>query len=867
MTEDKNVKGAKKPLTLSKKLELKDIVAGKSATGQGRTSGSTVVVEVKKRVSTPKSTASVTSSSPAKNAPESRSSGTLNKSTTSKNTTTRPSAPSRDPLSHLTDKEREARLKALAGAMKRAPEEERRAMERREREAEASRRAAEVREKAREAETARLEASKPDPIVEEVTEPEVSSVEETEVLNPETAPVADKETTKHGRDHSKPPATVRGTGDSDAAGDAKKRREEKRVVTRVDYSRRERKMSVTQALQDPDEVRMRSMASLRRAKAKEKSMMAPPEPPKKVFREVILPEVITVQELSNRMAEPSGAVIKSLMQMGLMVTITQVIDADTAQLVAEEFGHMVKRVSEEDLEKDILLDTDTNEANMLPRPPVVTVMGHVDHGKTSLLDAIRTANVVKGEAGGITQHIGAYQVDTKDGKKITFIDTPGHAAFTEMRARGANATDLVVLVVAADDGIKEQTVEAISHAKAAGVPIIVAINKMDKPAADPNRVRQELLQHELVVEEMGGDILSIEVSALKKTNLDKLEDAILLQAEMMDLKANQNRMAVGSVIEAKLEKGRGAVATVLVQKGILRVGDIFVAGAQWGRVRALINDLGEQVREAIPAMPIEVLGFGAAPEAGDLFAVVDEESKAREVAAFRDRKRRTKLAAAQDKAKMENLFSASDGSAKKILHVVVKADVQGSAEAIVSSLKQLGTDEVEVNAVFTGVGAISEADISLSRASNALVIGFNVRANTQARDAAEVESVEIRYYAVIYDVINDMKALLSGMLSPIEKEEFIGMAEIREVFKVSKVGNIAGCGVKSGVVKRGAKVRLLRDNIVIHEGKLKTLKRFKDEVKEVKEGYECGMAFENYNDIRVGDMIECSVVKEIQRSL
>ncbi len=870
MMDDTNTKSTKKPLTLSKKIELKDIVSGKSSTvDKGRSSGKTVVIEVKRRPPGAKPKPILPAEETSTNRHDGKPAVLENMPLITDVPAERKVASLSDPLSHLTPQEREARLKALAGAMERAPEEERRAIERQEREAEAaSRRAAKMRQQVLEAELVTDKGEQECQLHAQdapTVEIDGKSATREDLLDPSKAPVATKEETKHGRDYNKPAYEKR---DGNETSSSKKRREEKRVVVRSEAgSRRERKMTVTQALKDPDDVRMRSMASLRRAKEKEKSIMAPPDSPKKVYREVTLPEVITVQELSNRMSEPSGTVVKALMQSGVMVTITQTIDADTAQLVVEELGHTVRRVSDEDVEKDLLDRSEMADVKAFPRPPVVTVMGHVDHGKTSLLDVIRSSDVVKGESGGITQHIGAYQVTTKNGKKITFIDTPGHAAFTEMRARGANATDIVVLVIAADDGIKDQTVEAISHAKVAGVPIIVAINKMDKPEADPNRVRQDLLQHELIVEEMGGDILTIEVSAMKKKNIDKLEEAILLQAEIMDLEAPESGVVVGSVVEAKLEKGRGAVATVLVQKGTLRVGDIFVAGAQWGRVRALINDRGESLRAVTPATPIEIVGFNAAPDAGDVFSVVGEESRAREVAEFRDRKRREKLAAIQSKNKMENLFRESEGRDKKVLNVVVKADVQGSSEAIVSSLKQLGTDEVQVKSIFTGVGAISEADISLASAASALIIGFNVRANMQARESADKGGVEIRYYTVIYDVMNDMKALMSGLLSPIEQEEFLGIAEIREVFKVSKIGNIAGCSVKRGIVKRGSKVRLLRDNLVIHEGRLKTLKRFKDEVKEAKEGYECGMSFESYNDIRVGDLIECSELKEIQRTL
>jgi translation initiation factor IF-2 len=583
-------------------------------------------------------------------------------------------------------------------------------------------------------------------------------------------------------------------------------------------------------------------------------------------RDVVIPETITVQELANRMAERSADVIKALMRMDVMATINQVIDADTAELIVTEFGHKLKRVAEADVEIGLKGEVDV-EGNLKSRPPVVTIMGHVDHGKTSLLDALRHTDVAAGEAGGITQHIGAYQVELKGGHRITFIDTPGHQAFTAMRARGANVTDIVVLVVAGDDGIKEQTIEAIRHAKAAQVPIIVAINKMDKADANADRVRQELLQHELVVEKLGGDILDVEVSATKRMNLEKLEEAILLQAEILDLKANPDRPSEGVVIEAKLERGRGAVATVLIQRGTLRVGDIFVSGNEWGRVRAIIDERGNNLKEAGPAMPVEVLGLNGAPLAGDDFAVVDSESRARDVTSFRQRRRRDQTAAAGARGTLEQMFSQITAGVAKEFPVLVKSDVQGSLEAIVASLAKLSTGEVAVRVLHSAVGGINESDIILAKASNAVIIGFNVRANPQARDLARRDGVEIRYYSIIYNVIDDMKAALSGMLSPTLRERFLGNAAIREVFAITKVGKVAGCMVTEGTVKRGAKVRLLRDNVVIHEGSLKTLKRFKDEVREVKEGYECGMAFENYQDIQAGDTIECFEVEEVARAL
>jgi translation initiation factor IF-2 len=629
--------------------------------------------------------------------------------------------------------------------------------------------------------------------------------------------------------------------------------------------RRTGKMTVTRALSDDDE-RTRSLASVRRARERERMRLHGELEQTKIVREVVIPETITVQELANRMAERGVDVVKSLMRMGVMATVNQVIDADTAELVVSEFGHRLRRVAESDVEIGMRGDADTEEM-LESRAPVVTVMGHVDHGKTSLLDALRQTDVAAGEAGGITQHIGAYRVTLKGGKQIAFIDTPGHQAFTAMRARGANATDIVVLVVAADDGIMEQTVEAIRHAKAADVPIIVAINKIDRPDAKPDRVRQELLQHELVVEELGGEVLDIEVSATKKTNLDKLEEAILLQAELLDLKANPNRPAEGVVLEAQIERGRGAIATVLIQRGTAKVGDIFVTGGVWGRVRALVDDRGQNLREAGPSTPVEVLGLNAAPMAGDDFVVVESESRAREIAEYRDRLRREKAAAATGRGTLEDMFSQITAGTAKELPIVIKGDVQGSVEAIGGSLQKVSTDEVAVRVLHSGVGGINESDVILAKATGAVIVGFNVRANPAARDLARRDGVEIRYYAIIYDVIDDMKAALSGMLSPTLRERFLGNAAIREVFNITRVGKVAGCMVTDGVVRRGAKVRLLRDNVVIHEGSLKTLKRFKDEVREVRDGYECGMAFENYENIQVGDVIECFDIEEVARAL
>ncbi|MGB6426654.1 MAG: translation initiation factor IF-2, partial [Methyloceanibacter sp.] len=566
------------------------------------------------------------------------------------------------------------------------------------------------------------------------------------------------------------------------------------------------------------------------------------------------------------MAERGVDVIKFLMKDGEMHKITDVIDSDTAQLVAEEFGHMVRRVSEADVEEGFIGDEDSAE-DVQPRAPIVTIMGHVDHGKTSLLDAIRVTDVVAGEAGGITQHIGAYQVETPAGQKITFIDTPGHEAFTAMRQRGAQVTDIVVLVVAADDGVKPQTVEAINHAKSAQVPMIIAINKIDKQGADPKRVRTELLSQEIVVESLGGDTLELEVSALKKIGLDKLLEAIALQAEVLELTANPDRPAEGVIVEAKLERGRGPVGTALVQRGTLRLGDLVVAGSAYGRVRALIDDHGEQVKEAGPAVPVEVLGFDSAPEAGDQFAVVESEARAREITSYRARERRKRLAVAGQRGSLEQMMSQIKTAGTKEFTLLIKGDVQGSVEAIVAALDKMGTDEVRARIIHSGVGGITESDIGLAATSGAVILGFNVRANVQAREAAERDGVEIRYYAVIYDLVDEVKQAMSGLLAPTRKETFLGNAEILEVFAISKVGKVAGCRVTEGKVERGAQVRLIRDNVVIHEGKLSTLKRFKDEVREVVSGQECGMAFEGYQDMRAGDVIECFEVEHVQRTL
>jgi translation initiation factor IF-2 len=634
--------------------------------------------------------------------------------------------------------------------------------------------------------------------------------------------------------------------------------------------RRGGRIDVQAAIEGEDE-KTRSLASVRRQRERERrqqELEALRADQVRVVRDVILPDAITVQELANRMAARAVDVVKTLMRMGVMATINQAIDPDTAELVVTEMGHRPKRVAEGDVETG-LTDTVDADGTQISRPPVVTIMGHVDHGKTSLLDALRATDVAAHEAGGITQHIGAYQVTLPSQQKITFLDTPGHEAFTAMRARGAKVTDIVVLVVAADDGVMPQTKEAIAHAKAAGVPMIVAINKIDKAGADPNKVQTELLQYEVQVEQLGGEIQAIEVSATKRLNLDKLEEAILLQAEVLELKANPERPADGVVIEAKLDPGRGPVATVLVQRGTLKVGDVLVAGAVWGRVRRLVDDRANAVESAGPAFPVEILGLAGTPQAGDEFHVVESEARAREIADFRARRdRQAELARTLGgRGTLEEMMKGIREGTAKELPVLIKADVQGSAEALAGAISRLSTEKVEARVVYSGVGGISEADLTLAKASGALIIGFNVRANPQAREIAKRDKVDIRYYSIIYKVTEDVQALMLGLVDPTYKETFIGNAQIREVFRITKVGNVAGCMITEGNVKRGAKVRLLRDSVVIHEGTLKTLRRFKDEVREVQHGFECGMAFENYDDMKVGDVIECFDVEEVRPTL
>ena len=766
-------------------------------------------------------------------------------------------------LRELTDDEREARARALVDARSREEEDRRRA------ELDAHARAErEEREKTERAAASARKRDEEDRLAREAESRRKSEEEARRRLPQEPgAPEAPSgKTTTPGRIAQQvEPAVKRGPVRS--IGGFAQPTPPRPTPSRGGEMKNRGRLTVTTATSGEGEERTRSVASFRRRVQRLKGMGAA-EPKEKIAREVVLPETITIQELAHRMSERGVDVIRLLMKQGAMHKITDVIDADTAQLVAEEMGHAVKRVAESDVEEG-LFDIADDGDNLHPRPPDVTIMGHVDHGKTSLLDAIRQENVVAGEAGGITQHIGAYQVTAPNGQAVTFIDTPGHAAFTAMRARGAKVTDIVVLVVAADDGVMPQTIEAIHHARAAGAPLVVAINKIDKPDAKPERVRTELLQHEVQVESMGGETLEVEVSAKQRQNLDKLLEAIALQAEVLDLKANPDRAAEGTVIEARLDKGRGPVATMLVQRGALRTGDIVVAGTQWGRVRALLDDKGVSRQEAGPSFPVEILGFNGTPEAGDRVAVVESEARAREITEYRERQKRDKLAARGGSARgsLTDMMSQLKTAGRKEFPLVIKGDVQGSVEAIVAALEKLGTDEVAARIVHCGVGGISESDVSLAEASNAAVIGFNVRAHKEAREAAERSGIEIRYYNIIYNLVDDVKSAMSGLLAPTLRETMLGNATILEVFDISKIGKVAGCRVSDGNVERGANVRLIRDNVVVHEGKLSTLKRFKDEVKEVTAGQECGMAFENYQDMRAGDVIECYRVEEIKRSL
>ena len=797
-----------------------------------------------------------------------------------------PKKPGGDASRSLSSAEQEARMKALEGAQKRAEEDkilqaEREALakaeeaERKKSEAEsaidseeAARHAAEEAAKKHADEEARkkAESEAEKKLADDAAAREKAEEEARKKLELEARAVQLKKTTEA--------RTAGQTQETEARRAKPKRKDSKRGDnrdqrgrSRSDQGRKTGRLTISAATGGGD--RQRSLAAYKRAQAKKRAAeMGGSVELKRQSREITIPEAISVQELAQRMAEKSVSVIKVLMGLGIIATINETLDQDTAQLVVEEFGHTAKRVSEADVEIGLFGEED-DAADMTPRAPIVTVMGHVDHGKTSLLDALRKANVVTGEAGGITQHIGAYQVDVGNGDKITFLDTPGHAAFTQMRARGASVTDIVILVVAADDGVMPQTIEAINHSKAAGVPMIVAINKMDREGADPDRVRNELLQHEVVLETFSGDTQEVEVSAITGMGLDKLKEAIALQAEILELKANANRPAEGVVVEAKLDKGRGPVATVLVQRGTLRVGDIFVAGAEWGKVRALINDKGAQVKEAGPSLPVEVLGSNAAPGAGDDFAVVDSEARAREITSYRqDQIRKTRQAAAAAPKTLESIFTQlKESGEQQTFDVVIKADVQGSVEAITQSLEKAGNDLIQCRVIHGAVGGITETDVGLAHASNALMIGFNVRPSKQAREAAEADGVVIKYYNIIYNLIDDVKAALIGQLGPEFKENIMGRADIKDAFQAGKAGKAAGCIVTEGNIRNDLKARILRDDVIIYEGQIENLRRFKDDVKKVESGQECGLTFENYHDFKTGDVLEVYELEEIERTL
>jgi translation initiation factor IF-2 len=890
---DKNTPGDKKLSVPSKTLTLKPRVETgtvRQSFPHGRTKQVVVEKRGKRRVggdgafadaphspepATAKATAPATAKAP------------LGGGRTAAAPATPPRKPSGVVLQTLTEDEHAARVSALADARQREVEERRHAEEEAKRRAsregieQAEREAAEARRKAEEERHRQEEEAKRK--AEQEAKKRFGEAEAAAAASRPAAAATANAASPAGRTTARTPAqlpTARAPGIAAEAeedegprvvrrgpGGAARPVAAPKTTHKPGPQKQRGRLTVVTAL-NADDVRERSIASFRRRTQRLKGH-ASSEQKEKLIREVTIPEAITIQELANRMSERAVDVIRMLMKQGAMHKITDVIDADTAQLIAEELGHTVKRVAASDVEEG-LFDVVDDSTDTEPRSPVVTVMGHVDHGKTSLLDALRHANVVSGEAGGITQHIGAYQVASPEsGKMITFIDTPGHAAFTAMRARGAKVTDIVVLVVAADDGVMPQTVEAINHAKAAKVPMIVAINKIDKPDARPERVRTELLQHEVQVESLGGEVVDVEVSAKNKTNLDRLLEMIALQAELLDLKTNSDRPAEGTVIEAKLDRGRGPVATVLVQRGTLRVGDIVVAGAEMGRVRALISDQGETVEEAGPSVPVEVLGFNGPPEAGDRLAVVENEARARQITSYRAHQKRENAAASISgmRGSLEQMMSQLKTSGRKEFPLIVKADVQGSLEAILGSLEKLGTEEVAARILHAGVGGISESDVTLAEGFNAAIIGFSVRANKEAAAAAKRNGIEIRYYNIIYDLVDDVKKAMSGLLAPTLRETMLGNAQILEIFNISKVGKVAGCRVTDGTVERGANVRLIRDNVVVHEGKLSTLKRFKDEVKEVVAGQECGMAFEHYGDMRVNDVIECYRVETIQRSL
>jgi translation initiation factor IF-2 len=868
MTDTKNPPPSKPTLTLKPRTETGVV---RQSFSHGRTKA--VVVEKVRRRAGPGEAKPVETAAPAAPVAAPAAPRPTAKAATPAPAAAAPAAKSGVVLRTLTEEERIARTNALADSRVREAEErkiaeeetrrraEREAHEKIEREAAESRKRDEddrhkhddeAKRRAEQEASKRLGGAAP--------AAPAAATPATTTARPATTPATRTAVAATESDDDEAPRPRRGVGGAAARPTVAPK------PTRAAPQKQRGRLTLVTAL-SADDVRERSVASFRRRNQR-MTGHRDSEQKEKLVREVTIPETITIQELANRMAERGVDVIKLLMKQGQMMKITDSIDADTAQLIAEELGHTVRRVAESDVEEG-MFDTPDNPEDLEPRPPVVTIMGHVDHGKTSLLDAIRATNVVSGEAGGITQHIGAYQVTSPSGAKITFIDTPGHAAFTAMRARGAKVTDLVILVVAADDGVMPQTVEAIHHAKAAKAPIIVAINKIDKPDARPDRVRTELLQHEVQVESLGGDVLDVEVSATKKLNLDKLLETIGLQAELLDLKANPMRDAEGTVIEAKLDRGRGPVATVLVQRGTLHPSDIVVAGREWGRVRALVSDTGAPIETAGPSVPVEVLGFAGTPEAGDRLAVVDSEARAREITDYRARQRRDKAAVRSSgmRGSLEQMMAQAKTSGRKESALIVKADVQGSLEAIVGTLEKLGTDEVAARVLHAGVGGITESDVTLAEASGVPIIGFNVRAHKEAREAAERVGIEIRYYNIIYDLVDDVKKAMSGLLTPERRETMLGNAQILEVFNVSKVGKIAGCRVTDGKVERGANVRLIRDNVVIHEGKLSQLKRFKDDAKEVPVGQECGMAFENYQDMRAGDVIECYRVESVQRSL
>ena len=797
-----------------------------------------------------------------------------------------PKKPAEDAKHNLTDAELENRQRVLDEAKKRAEEDAKRQAaleaERQRREAEeAANKDAEeeARKQAEEDAKKRAEAAAKEKAESEAAQKAADEQAAREKAEEEARKKAELEARAvqlRKANEARPAAG--GDKAADAARPAKPKRKDKKGGPSQDRNQRGRgrgddrgrRGRLTISTATAGDERQRSLASYKRMQAKKRAaeMGGVQQPQQRQSREITVPEAITVQELAQRMAEKATAVMKALMNMGMMATINDTLDQDTAQLIVEEFGHTIKRVSESDVEIG-LVGEDDQDTDLEPRAPIVTVMGHVDHGKTSLLDALRKANVVSGEAGGITQHIGAYQVAVDGGEKITFLDTPGHAAFTQMRARGASVTDIVILVVAGDDGVMPQTIEAINHSKAAEVPMIVAINKMDREGADPTRVRNELLQHEVVVETFQGDTQEVEVSAITGMGLDKLKEAIALQAEILELKANPNRAAEGVVVEAKLDKGRGPVATVLVQRGTLKVGDIFVAGAEWGRVRALVNDKGSQVKEAGPSQPVEVLGLNGAPGAGDDFAVVENEARAREVADYRqDQARKKRQAAAAAPKTLESIFSnIKETEGLQTFDVVVKADVQGSVEAITQALEKAGNDEIKCRVIHGAVGGITEADITLANASNALVIGFNVRPNKQARDAAESEGITIKYYSIIYDLIDEVKAAMAGQLGPEFKENIVGRADIKEAFQAGKAGKAAGCMVTEGSIRNDLKARILRDDVIIYEGQIDNLRRFKDDVKKVDSGQECGLTFENYHDFKSGDVLEVYELEEIERVL